>query len=100
MPSIDDQMLRRTVTFEQVLDLLEFIPSEREDDQVRGPSPFPIDIIQSRSFCANLTRSACQCLSCGAKGDQVDLWSQSDSLPLDEAAVDLCVCLQIGIPKR
>lgn len=101
MPSIDYQSLRQTVTIQQVLDLLEFTPSERENDQLRGPCPVHRSkSSQSRSFCASPTRNAFQCFTCGAKGNQLDLWSQANRLPLYEAAIHLCERLQLDIPAR
>jgi DNA primase len=101
MPSIDYQALRQTATIQQVLELLEFIRSERANDQVRGPCPIHrSQSPDSRSFCANLTRNAFQCFSCSAKGNQLDLYSQARSLPLYEATIELCQKLQIDIPTR
>jgi DNA primase len=101
MPSIDYQALRQTVTIQQVLELLEFSPSSSAGDEFRGPCPIHRSKSpDSRSFCAKLTRNAFQCFSCGAKGNQLDLWRQATSLPLYEAAIDLCKKLQIDIPTR
>jgi DNA primase len=101
VPSIDYQALRQTVTIQQVLELLEFIPSEGANDQVRGPCPVHrSNSPDSRSFCANLTRNAFQCFTCGAKGNQLDLYSQVRSLPLYEVAIELCQKLQIDMPTR
>lgn len=99
MPSINYRALRSSVTIEQVLELLEFVPSANMGNEVRGPCPIHRSKTpQSRSFCANLARNAFQCFSCGAKGNQLDLWSQVRSMPLYEASIDLCRTLQIKPP--
>ncbi len=98
MPSIDYQTLRQTVVIEEVLDLLEFIPSERKNDQVRFPCPIlKSKSPGSRSYCANLIRNTCQCFTCCAKGNQLALSSQARSLPLHAAAIDLCSRLHLDV---
>jgi DNA primase len=99
MPSIDYSALRSAISIEQVLDLLEFTHSAREGDKLRGPCPIHRSKSpQSRSFSVNLSRNAFRCFTCGAQGNQLDLWSKARKLPLYEAAIDLCRGLQIELP--
>jgi DNA primase len=82
-----------------VLELLGFVAVERRGDQVRGPCPIHrSENSKSRSFSVNLKRNAFRCFSCGACGNQLDLWSLAQSLSLFDATVDLCKRLGFAIP--
>jgi DNA primase len=43
-----------------------------------------------RSFSVNVAKRAFRCFSCGARGNQLDLWAAVRRLPLYEATLDLC----------
>jgi DNA primase len=82
-----------------VLDLLNFTPSRRLRDQLRGPCPLHESHSEvSRSFSVTLTKNAYRCFVCGAAGNQLDLWSNARKLNLYDAAVDLCNRLNVPIP--
>ncbi len=101
MPSIDFPAVRAAISLQSVLELLGFVPSERRGDQLRGPCPIhKSKSPQSRSFSAKLARNAFQCFTCKAAGNQIDLWSLTQSLTLFDAATDLCNRLQIAVPQR
>jgi DNA primase len=101
MPSIDFPALRSAISLQSVLDLLGFVPSQRQGDQLRGPCPIhKSKSPQSRSFSANLARNVFQCFTCKAAGNQIDLWSLTHSLTLFDAATDLCNRLHIAVPQR
>src|SRR5579863_3446590 len=100
MAGIDFQAIRAAVSLQAVLDLLRFAASERKADQLRGPCPIHgSQSPQSRSFSAILKRNAFRCFTCGAAGNQLDLWSRAQSLSLYDAAIDLCQRLQIPVPR-
>lgn len=100
MAGIDYPSVRAVVPLQAVLDLLGFVPTGRHGDQVRGPCPIHRSKSpHSRSFSANLARNAFRCFSCGAAGNQLDLWSLAQSLALFDAATDLCDRLQIQVPR-
>ena len=99
MPGIDFQAVRSSVRIAQVLDLLEFVPPDNHQDQVRGPCPLHRSTSpRSRSFSANLRGHTYRCFKCGSAGNQLDLWSAATGLPLHQAAADLCQRLGIPIP--
>jgi DNA primase len=100
MPGVDFIAIRLAVSMEQVLDLLGYAPSSREGEQPLGPCPVHgSKSAESRSFSGNLKRNALRCFSCGARGNQLDLWSRTQSLSLYEAALDLCRRWQIEVPS-
>lgn len=99
MPAIDFQALRAQLTMDQVLQLLEYQPTGRKGDQVRGPCPIHgSSSTTSRIFSVNLTRKVFQCFKCGAKGNELELWAQVHNMPIYEAALDLCSKLNIEPP--
>ncbi len=101
MCGIDYSAIRTAVPLQMVLDLLGFVPICRRADQVRGPCPIHgSNSLQSRSFSANLARNAFRCFTCGAAGNQLDLWSITQSMSLFDAATDLCNRLLIPIPRN
>jgi DNA primase len=90
MAGIDFASIRAQVSIRQVLELLNFMPSSREGFQLRGPCPIHRSTsAESRSFSVNFDRNVFQCFSCGAQGNQIDLWAKSQSLTLIEAGRDL-----------
>ena len=99
MPSIDYRGVRSLVTIEQVLALMQFVASERSGDEVRGKCPLHASTsTASRSFSANLTKNAFRCFSCGAAGNQLDLWAKFSKCDLHPATIDLCARLRIEVP--
>ena len=66
----------------------EYTPRRRTRDQLTGPCPIHGSTSEtSRIFSVNLTSNAFQCFKCGAKGNQIDLWSQANNLSLHDAAL-------------
>jgi DNA primase len=99
MPGIDYAQLRRQVHLGQVLDLLDFVPTQHQENQVRGPCPVHgSHTPRSRSFAAHLGRHCWQCFVCGAGGNALDLWAAVTRLPLYQAALDLCRRLHLEVP--
>jgi DNA primase len=99
---IDYRALRDQVPISSVLRLLNFKPSERRGDQLRGPCPIHgSSSPTSRSFSVNLRLNAFQCFggSCGAHGNQMDLWAAAQRLPLYEASISLAERLGIDVPR-
>lgn len=95
---IDYQALRRRVSMERVLELIEYCPTSRRGPQLRGPCPFHAsNRSQSRCFSVHLTRGLFHCFDCGVHGNQLDLWSQLHHLSLHDAALDLY--RRINIPQ-
>jgi DNA primase len=100
MTGIDYEALRRAISIEQVLNLLEFAPSERHGEQLRGPCPIhPTASTESRSFSVNLTKNAFRCFVCGQSGNQLDLWSKMCALPLYDASLKLCEQSNVPVPR-
>jgi DNA primase len=101
MPSVDFASLKRVISIEQVLKLLEFSMVARTGDQIRGPCPIhKSSSAQSRSFSVNLRANTFQCFSCHAKGNQLDLWARANYLPIHTAAITLCERLGIEVPAK
>jgi DNA primase len=99
MPGVDFNQIRANISIGQVLDLLSFVPAIRRGDQVRGPCPIHrSNSAESCSFSAKLGRDAFRCFTCGAHGNQLDLWSKAQSLSTFDAALDLCHRLDIAVP--
>ncbi len=92
-PQVDFAELRQEITIEQVLRELHWCECLKgHGAQRHGPCPIhEASSTQSRSFSVNVHRNIFQCFdaSCGAKGNALDLWSQSQRIPLAEAAQDL-----------
>ena len=99
MPGVDFHLVRSQISIAQVLDLLGFVSQESSGDQVRGPCPVHRSTARkSRSFSANLAQNTFQCFTCGASGNQLDLWVAVTKRPIHEAAVELCTRLHQEIP--
>jgi DNA primase len=90
---IDFARLRQQVTMEQVLRELHWWDCLKGSGaQRRGPCPIHgPSSPQGRCFSVHLEKKVFQCFdaSCGAQGNVLDLWAQSQGLPLPQAAVDL-----------
>jgi DNA primase len=75
MPGIDYATVRQAIPMSQVLELLAFKPVRRNGKQLRGPCPVHHSSSpQTRSFSVNLATIAFRCFTCGATGNQLDLW--------------------------
>jgi DNA primase len=99
MPGIDFAELRRRLHVNQVLELLDFVPRQRQGNQVRGPCPVHGSRApRSRSFAAHLGRHCWHCFRCGAGGNALDLWAAVTRRPLYQAALDLCCRLHLEVP--
>jgi DNA primase len=100
LPGVDFKAVREAISLAQVLDLLGFVATERNGDQLRGPCPVhQSKSLRSRSFSANLGRNVYRCFKCGSSGNQLDLWRSVMKLGIHEAATDLCERLAIEIPR-
>ena len=87
---VDYQELRRLVSMERVLDLIEYRPASRHGPQLRGPCPLHAsETSHPRCLSIHLTKGLFHCFHCGAHGNQLDLWSQLHHLSLHAAALDL-----------
>ena len=99
MPGVDFNQLRAEITMEQVLDHLDFEPSGRTGNQLRGPCPVHGSAsADSRTFSVNLDTGRYYCHKCQSKGNQVELWAAVKKLPIYQAAVDLCRTLDRDVP--
>jgi len=99
MPGIDLKQVRRAITVQQVLALLDFEPTSREGPRLRGPCPIHGDCHpRSRVFSVHLGCHRYRCFRCHAAGTQLDLWAAVNGLSIHAAAGDLCHRLGIPIP--
>jgi DNA primase len=99
MSGLDYRAVRQQIPIAAVLDLLQFVPVDRSGQQLRGPCPVhKAESAGSRSFSANLAANTFRCFSCGAAGNQLDLWSLATGRSLFEAAIDLCNKANLDIP--
>ena len=101
MPGIDFQQVRSQITIEQVLNLLNFVPTARAGVRLRGPCPIHGSrFARSRVFSANLVHNRYRCFKCHSAGTQLGLWAAVHGLSIHAAAKDLCHRLSIPIPWR
>jgi DNA primase len=99
MPGIDLKEVRREVGIQQVLSLLNFVPTSREGPRLRGPCPIHGDSSPpSRVFSVHLGCHRYRCFRCHSAGTQLDLWAAVHGLTIYAAAKDLCEHLGIPIP--
>lgn len=99
MPGIDFQRLRRAITIEQVLELLQFQCTARRGEQWYGCCPLHDSSAKHRrAFSVNIARNCYYCHKCGSRGDQLKLWSETTRQPLYQATIDLCERLGIETP--
>jgi len=97
MLRIDLRQVRREITIQQVLDLLDFTPTRRRGARVRGPCPIHGDCRpESVVFSAHLGCHRYRCFRCHATGTQLDLWAAVHRLSIYAAARDLC--RRLGTP--
>ena len=96
---IDFAELRRRISMQQVLDLLQWRPASRSGCQLRGPCPVHGSTNErSRSFAVHVQKGVFRCFKpgCPAKGNQLDLYALATGLPILEAAHRLCQ--RLGTP--
>jgi len=99
MAGVDFAAVRSSISMRQVLDWLEFEPSQRHGNQWRGPCPLHRSRSpQSRSFSVNLDLHRYQCFRCKSFGNQLDLWAAAHNLSVYAAAVDLCQRGNLPVP--
>ena len=99
MPGIDLKQVRREAGIQQVLRLLNFVPTSREGPRLRGPCPIHSDSSpRSRVFSVHLGCHRYRCFHCHSAGTQLDLWAAVHGLSIYAAAKDLCEHLGIPIP--
>jgi len=99
MPSIDYAAVRSRTTMQQVLALLEFQPFRQRGDELRGACPVHGGSSpRSCSFSADLAKKTFHCFSCGAGGNQLDLWATARQLSIYDGTLELCRCLGLEVP--
>jgi len=82
-----------------VLNVLHWSPLSRRRSEERGRCPVHCSTApRSRSFSVDRRRNCFQCFSCGAKGNQLDLFAQTRKLDLYPAAIELCRLVGIDVP--
>lgn len=101
MPGVDFNAVRQLASMEDVLRLLEFQPTSRRGDALRGPCPVHCaENAASRSFSVNVRLGRYQCFHCGSRGNALELWAAAKAIGLYEAAVSLCEALRIEVPWK
>ena len=99
MGGIDFRKVRSSISMQEVLDLLRFVPVARVGDQVRGPCPLHGSGSDgSRVFSIHLTKNTFQCFKCKQSGNHLDLWASATSQRLYDAGLDLCRRLGREVP--
>jgi DNA primase len=99
MPGVDFSSVRAQISLAQVLRLLDFVPTRKVADQLRGPCPVHGSRRPgSRSFSANVAKNVYHCFKCGSAGNQLDLWMAVHDVNAYRAAVDLCERLSVQVP--
>jgi DNA primase len=97
MPAIDFAQVRQQVSMEQVLALLNFVPTSQSGSCLRGPCPLhPSGNPRSRSFWVDLSTHRYHCFHCRSAGRQIDLWAAAHGLSAYAAAEDICG--RLGLP--
>ena len=96
---IDYRAVRRQIPMQRVLDLIGYRALYRRGHQLRGPCPLHVtDRSHPRCFSVDLSSGLFRCFSCGAHGNQLDLWAQLHNLRVYAAAADLCAHAVVRIP--
>jgi len=97
---IDYRAVRSQIPMERVLELLDYHPTSRRGHQLRGACPFHLLARPNpRCFSVELKKGLFRCFTCGAQGNQLDLWARLQRLPLHKAAADLCHHVGVCIPR-
>jgi len=98
---IDYQQLRRDVSLQQVLQLIDWKAVSQNGPQQRGPCPVHQSTnSHSRSFSVHLEKNVYQCFGCNSHGNQLDLAAAVLGLELYAVARELCHRLQIELPQQ
>ena len=96
---IDYRAVRSQISMERVLELIDYHPTSHRGHQLRGACPFHSpERPHPRCFSVELKKGLFRCFTCGAQGNQLDLWARLHRLPLYRAAADLCHHAGIRIP--
>jgi DNA primase len=100
---LDYTAIRARISIGDVLALLNYRPNRTQPAKCRGRCPLheddqPLDS-KSTCFSVHLQRNIFKCFSCGAEGNQLDLWRLHTRLPLHQATLELCRRARI-IPPR
>lgn len=96
---IDYRAVRRQVPMQRVLDLIGYRATFRRSHQLRGPCPLHFaEPSHPRCFSVDLRSGLFRCFSCGAHGNQLDLWAQLHNVRLHTAAADLCAHAAVRVP--
>jgi DNA primase len=99
MPGIDFNKLRQEITMEQVLNLLDFEPTQRSGDQWYGPCPLHASTSnRPRHFSVNVALGRYRCHKCHSQGNQLELWAAFTRQSLYQAAINLCHQLGREVP--
>jgi hypothetical protein len=98
MPGIDYAALRARISILDVLELLHFQPVGRSRYRVRGRCPLYCSP-DPRAFVAYLDTDRYYCHRCLSSGNQLELWRDTQDLPLFHASRDLCRRLNIPVPE-
>jgi DNA primase len=99
MPAIDFRQLRAQIPMQQVLDLLNYIPTARVGFRLRGPCPIHRSrFARSRVFSVSLIHNRYRCFKCRSAGTQLGLWAAVHGLSIYAAAEDLCRRLGMPVP--
>jgi DNA primase len=99
MPGIDFDKLRREITMKEVLNLLDFEPTQRSGDQWYGPCPLHASTAsRPRHFSVNVVIGRYRCHKCHSQGNQLELWAAFTKLSLYQAAIHLCQALGRKVP--
>ena len=77
MPGIDYAAVRRAIPMRRVLELLGYEAARRRGDRLRGWCPLQ-RTCSRESFRVDLRDYLFHCFSCGAGGNQLDLWSATE----------------------
>ena len=76
MPGVDYQALRTTISMEDVLNQLGFVPVSQTGDQLHGPClVHGSTSAGSRSLSVNLQTGRYYCHKCQSHGNQLELWA-------------------------
>jgi DNA primase len=99
MPAIDFRAARAQVRLAEVLALIDFTPSTRHGEALRGLCPVHRSRnAASRSFAAHLGKGVWHCFGCGAGGNALDLWAAVTQRALHAAVFDLYARLNRDVP--
>lgn len=99
MPGIDYHELKRIVSMETVLDVIQWKPLRAGGRELRGPCPIHGSTgPRSRIFSVDPEGRRFNCFKCHACGNHFDLFVQVTKLDLHAAAIELCRRAGIDVP--